>query len=58
MSDRKNPATPAGKDEKFKPQDVLGEDAGRTGEGRREMKGTNTARGSEAAQRGTAGRRG
>jgi len=61
MSQKQDPAKPTSNDEKFKPQNVTDESAAQPGSpGRldREMNGTNTARGSEPAQRGTSGRRG
>jgi len=60
MSEKQDPTKPTSNDEKFKPQNVTGEDAGQTGAGRssREMNGTNTSRGSEPTQRGTSGARG
>jgi hypothetical protein len=60
MSQKQDPTKPATNEEKFKPQNVSGEDAGQTGAGRlnREMNGTNTSRGSEPTQRGTSGTRG
>jgi len=60
MTQKQDPTKPLSNDEKFKPQNVTDEGAGQTGPGRldRDMKGTNTSRGSEPTQRGTAGRRG
>jgi len=60
MSQQQDPTKPTSNEEKFKPQNVTDESAGQIGAGRldREMKGTNTARGSEPTQRGTAGWRG
>jgi len=60
MSQKQDPTKPVSNEEKFKPQNVAGEEAGQTGAGRsdREMNGTNTSRGSEPTQRGTSGRRG
>jgi len=60
MSDKQDPTKPTSNDEKFQPQNVAGEDAGKTGAGRssREMNDTNTSRGSGPAQRGTSGTRG
>ena len=60
MSQKQDPAKPASNEEKFKPQNVADEHAGPSGAGRldRDMKGTNTSRGSEPTQRGTSGTRG
>jgi hypothetical protein len=60
MSQKQDPTKPTSNDEKFKPQNVAGEDAGHVGAGRlnREMNGTNTSRGSEPEQRGRGQNRG